>query len=99
MKVHAYELLEQAANTLKERGKDRDNGNERSMAKTVEVFNLLEGENLSEVQGWRFMQILKMVRQKGSGDKCFDSFVDDIGYAALKAEAAIKQIKKSQKHG
>lgn len=93
---HAYELLNDAAKTLKERGKHRDDGEERSMAKTVELFNKLEGSELTEVQGWRFMVLLKLVRQQNSVGKCEDSFIDAIGYAALMAEAALNKLNKEK---
>lgn len=89
---HAYELLETTSATLKERGKDRDNGEERSMAKTVELFNKLEGVELTETQGWRFMVLLKLVRQVNSNGKCEDSFIDAIGYTALMVESALKTL-------
>ena len=91
---HAYNLLTEAAETLRERGKNRDKGEERSMGKTVELFNKLEGTELSEVQGWRFMLLLKLVRQQNSIGRCKDSFIDAIGYAALMAEAAFNNKEK-----
>lgn len=89
----ATELLDKTFATLKERGKDRDNDEERSMAKTVELFNKLEETDLTETQGWRFMVLLKLVRQVNSKNKCEDSFIDTIGYSALLAEAAINNLK------
>lgn len=82
----AAEILRIAADIIEERGKQRDKPNgERSMARAVAAFNALRGHNLTEVDGWRFMEILKIAR----GDD-FDSFCDGAAYAALAGEAALE---------
>jgi hypothetical protein len=60
---------------------------ERSMGKAVAVFNALTGKSLSEVDGWQFMEVLKMVRSR-QGAFREDNFVDGAAYAALAGEAA-----------
>ncbi len=81
----ASTLCLRASELLAERGKQYDgSGKERSMASTVAAFNAVYGTNLTEQQGWHFMVILKMVRQRQGGH--IDSAEDMIAYAALAAE-------------
>lgn len=87
-KLSAADILRRAAELIEERGKQRDQENgERSMAKTVQAFNAIYGTRLTEVQGWHFMELLKMVRS-AYGDYVADDFDDKVAYAALAAEAA-----------
>jgi hypothetical protein len=60
---------------------------ERSIAKVVGIFNLFHGTELTETQGWHFMQIVKDVRFFTANGFHRDSAEDAIAYAALKAEA------------
>jgi hypothetical protein len=60
---------------------------ERSMGKTVEAFNSITGRDLTEAEGWLFMEILKNVRMFQAPGYHADSAEDCIAYAALKAEA------------
>jgi len=60
---------------------------ERSMKRAIEAFNALEGTNLSEVQGWRFMALLKHARAT-QGKFCIDDYEDAAAYWALAGEAA-----------
>lgn len=86
--MQADQILRKAADLIEERGKQRDQANgERSMAKTVAAFNAIYGTQLSEVQGWHFMELLKMVRS-AYGQYTADDFDDKVSYAALAAEAA-----------
>jgi len=81
----ASELCLKASELLAERGKQYDgSGKERSMASTVAAFNAVYGTNLTEQQGWHFMILLKMARQRAGGH--IDSAEDLIAYAALAAE-------------
>lgn len=94
----ATEVLRIAAETIVQRGAQRDSlaGDgvapaERSMAATVAAFNALENTTLTEAQGWRFMQILKLARAATSernGVFNPDDYVDGAGYAGLGSEAA-----------
>lgn len=86
--VSAPGVLLAAASHMKARAAtyDKPEG-ERSMAATVEVFNLFHGTNLTEAQGWHFMQILKDVRLFTRTGYHADSGEDGVAYAALKCEA------------
>jgi len=87
---YAQDYLEEARDTLVERGKDYDtvdNGGERSMGKAIDMFNICTGAELMESEGWLLLQILKDVRQWTKEDFHEDSALDCISYAALKAEA------------
>lgn len=84
----ATEFLMKASMIMDERGKQYDApGGERSMGKAVAVFNIITGQNLSEAEGWLFMQGLKDVRQWTNPAYHQDSAEDAVAYAALKAEA------------
>lgn len=80
------ETLRTAADVIEARGRLRDTGQERSMARTVAAFNALTGHTLTEVDGWAFMVILKLSREQSAHDP--DNWVDAAGYVALAAEAA-----------
>lgn len=84
-------VLYQAASTIQSRGEERDRADgERSMAATVAAFNALFGTKLTETQGWRFMELLKMSRAAG-GRYNYDDFLDGTAYAALAAECESKE--------
>lgn len=84
----AQTILRKAADLIEERGKQRDQANgEKSMLKTVQAFNAIYGTTLTEVQGWHFMELLKMTRST-YGVYVADDFEDKVAYAALAAEAA-----------
>lgn len=95
--LSADDILSAAARTIAARGVQRDSSagagqpQERSMAATVAAFNAIEGTQLSERQGWAFMQILKMVRGATTARNGLyndDDAVDGAAYAALGGEAA-----------
>lgn len=99
----ADNILRTAAATIMQRGAERDNANggERSMAATVAAFNAIEGTQLTERQGWAFMQTLKLVRAATSsrnGKLDMDSHMDGAAYAALCGEAASKEIVAHPQH-
>ena len=84
----ADSLLQRAAEIMAERGKQYDSAGqqkERSMGRIVAAFNALYGTQLTEQQGWHFMLLLKLARQKDKPHA--DSMEDAIAYAALAAEA------------
>lgn len=98
MPLPASEFLNRAAGHLLDRATTYDApSGERSMEKTVAMFNALIAdklrEPLSEVDGWHFMEILKMVRSH-QGDFKADNFEDGAAYAALAGEAASKKAEK-----
>lgn len=78
-------LLQTAAETIGNRAAIRDTDTERSMARTVNIFNAMTGLTLTERQGWEFMISLKLARgqQGGFND---DDYIDLAGYTALLAE-------------
>ena len=67
---------------------DRPTG-ERSMERTVKVFAALTDIQLTEEQGWIFMEALKQVRSLQGKFKA-DNYEDLAGYAALRGEAAAR---------
>lgn len=89
----ASDYLKDGADLLSERGKQYDkSGRERSMEKIVRIFNDMTGQDLTTVQGWYFMQVLKDVRFFQNPETVHeDSLLDKISYAALLAEEALKK--------
>lgn len=93
----ANDLLEQAAKHMRDRAAtyDAKDGAERSMAKTVELFNILCGQAfiirgaMCESQGWLFMALLKMVRSETKDAAHRDSIEDLVAYASLYGEARL----------
>ncbi len=95
MDKYAYDFLKESSDILTERGVEYDtsndpSGGERSMGKTVNVFNIITGKDLTEAEGWLLVQLLKDVRQWTKQEFHEDSALDCISYAALKAEALHK---------
>lgn len=85
----AQGILLEVAEVLTNKGLERDKPTgERSMLSTVNAFNALTKNNLSEIDGWVFMLCLKLARANG-GSFCEDDYVDLVGYAALTAESAV----------
>ena len=91
-KAHAPDILNAAEVHMRDRAATYDApGGERSMEKTVGVFNLHHGTTITEAQGWHFMQILKDVRLFARKTFHQDSGEDGVAYAALKVEAKAKE--------
>lgn len=89
----ADNILEQARKEQANRAQFYDApAGERSMAKTVAAFNALHGTQLTEVQGWHFMTLLKLVRA-AQGQPHLDNYIDGANYFALAGEAAMKETK------
>jgi hypothetical protein len=63
---------------------------ERSIGKTVAMFNTLTEHGLTEEQGWLFMTCLKMVRAQ-AGRYRADSYEDGAAYFALAGESAAQE--------
>jgi hypothetical protein len=90
--MKAVDILTKAADLIHARAIQRDKPDgEKSMARTVAAFNAIYGTDLSEVQGWHFMELLKMVRS-AAGIYIADDYEDKVSYAALAAEAASPSI-------
>lgn len=88
----AADYLMQAVGTVKARESvyDTEEG-QRSMQKTVTMFNALTGHTLTEEQGWKFMMCLKLVRSE-HGEFKADDLVDAAGYSGLANEAQAKAV-------
>lgn len=84
----SVDILNQAIEAQRDRAATYDSpAGERSMGKTVTMFNILHGFDLTEEQGWQFMELLKMVRSS-QGDFKLDNYVDGSSYASLAGDAA-----------
>jgi len=92
MILSAQDILNGASEMMNNRANEYDSeGGERSMEKTVAIFNLRTGFNLKESDGWIFMEILKDVRQDSCPGFHLDSALDGVAYSALKNEALSKE--------
>jgi len=86
----AQEFLTAGINHLQARASTYDApAGERSMAKTVAMFNTYAGTEITEEQGWHFMEILKIVRAS-QGEFKADNYEDGAAYAALAGESAAR---------
>ena len=86
--MNATDILHAAAADIGHRAVLRDQpSGERSMARTVAAFNAMFNQTLTEEQGWRFMELLKMARSVG-GKFHADDYQDGVAYGALAGEAA-----------
>lgn len=84
-------ILEKGIKHERDRAATRDAPDgERSMRKTVQMFNILYGLDLSEEQGWAFMVLLKQARGS-QGQFNVDDYEDMAAYAALQGEAGYKE--------
>lgn len=84
-------ILQAAADAIGDRAASRDcPGGERSMSRCVRAFNAITGHQLSEVEGWHFMELLKLARST-AGAYQPDDHVDRAAYAGLAGEAAARE--------
>lgn len=91
--VSAIAILSSARSHMEERAATYDSPEgERSMKDTVDIFNRFHRTEITEAQGWHFMQILKDVRFFRAKEYHADSAEDCAAYAGLKAEAKAKEI-------
>ena len=89
--ITAASMLTAALGHMEDRAKTYDApGGERSMGKTVAAFNVITGLELTEEQGWLFMEILKQVRSQ-QGNYRADNYEDMVAYAALRGECAARE--------
>lgn len=89
--TQAHTLLLEAAAAIGARAALRDcPSGERSMARTVAAFNALFGTQLTETQGWHFMEVLKLARASAGGHH-LDDHTDRAAYAALAGESAERE--------
>ena len=92
--TRAHDHIQDRASTYDSDGGGVASSGERSMARTVATFNAFHGTELTEAQGWHFMQILKDVRLFTSYGYHADSAEDCAAYAALKAESLSEEHEK-----
>jgi len=91
IRTKASSILATAAQHMEERAATYDQqGGERSIHKTVMMFNTLTGAGLTDEQGWLFMACLKMVRAQ-QGRYRADSYEDGAAYFALAGESAAQE--------
>jgi hypothetical protein len=89
--VTAADILHTAAQHMQDRAATYDQPQgERSISKTVAMFNTLTEHGLTEEQGWLFMTCLKMVRAQ-AGRYRADSYEDGAAYFALAGESAAQE--------
>lgn len=72
---------------MEDRATTYDAEGERSMSKTVTMFNTLTENEITEEQGWLFMALLKTVRAQQGNFKS-DNYEDGAAYFGLAGEAA-----------
>lgn len=86
--MKAHDVLDMSAKHMRDRASTYDNNHgERSMEKTVAMFNLLGECNMTAEEGWLFMALLKMVRSQ-QGEFKSDNYEDGAAYFALACEQA-----------
>lgn len=86
--MQANEFLKSGLAHMEDRAKTYDAKNgERSAGKTVAMFNELTGHNLTNVDFWRLMCCLKLVRGSQGAFRA-DNYEDLAAYAGLAGEEA-----------
>lgn len=85
-RVKAQDVLTKGLNGLTEHEADRDSGDERSITKAVQMFNVLYDKDLTDEQGWMFMTMVKQSRSIRGYNP--DNYVDGAAFFALSGEAA-----------
>lgn len=76
--------------TARARAYDEPNG-EPSMKKVVGAFNIITGHQLTEEQGWLFMEVLKQVRSQQKNEYHIDNYMDVAACAAKRAVCGLKE--------
>ena len=82
----AEAILYAAAKAIADRSSTRDNGDEKSMKRTVGFFNMLADTGLTEREGWLFLACVKLCRSQ-QGDFHVDDYIDAASYIALAGES------------
>ena len=89
--MQAHDFLGNALQHMQDRATIYDaEGGERSIERTVQLFNILTGVEITPEEGWLFMVCLKLVRSQQGGFRA-DSYEDGAAYFALAGEAAHKR--------
>ena len=96
--LSADQILMSGIKEMFDRSKTYDSpGGERSMGKTVAMYNSMIGsQEMTIARGWKFMALLKLVRSE-QGDFRLDSFIDGSAYVALAGES--EAIENAMKDG
>lgn len=91
--MKASDIMVKAAAHMAARASTYDSPDgERSMGRAIGALNSVLGRvALSESEGWLFMQLLKDVRDRTTPTPHADSLEDCVAYAALKAEARLRE--------
>lgn len=90
--MQADEILEAGWQALHDRATSRDQPQgERSMSRCVRIFNAATDLELTESQGWLFMECLKTARSLQGGFSA-DDYVDGAAYTALRGECEGRAI-------
>lgn len=89
-RINPADVLRAGAQHMEDRAATYDKpAGERSMGATVDAFNAITGNQVTEEQGWMFMALLKMVRSQ-QGQFKLDNYEDGAAYFALAAESGAK---------
>jgi hypothetical protein len=90
--IQAPEIASQVASTMNQRAQQRGEQQERSMFKCVAMFNAMKGKaTLTEHDGWRFMEFLKIARSEIGSKFVLDDYIDGGAYCFLAGECRSQQ--------
>ena len=90
--ISALNILDNAKAHMEERASEYDKPEgERSVPAIVAAFNAITGHNMTEAEGWLFLQLLKQVRLFSASGFHQDSAEDNVAYGALLAEAKARE--------
>jgi hypothetical protein len=90
--VRSVDVLQRAVQLQEQRSKEYGSPDgERSMPAVVQAFNAITGQDLSESEGWAFLQVLKQVRLFSAPGYHADSAEDNVSYGALLAESKARE--------
>ena len=88
-KTEPHFFLNAAIDNISAKAALRDLKSERSMLKTINMFNSMTGRDaMSEREGWLFMVLLKIARAQNGERFHEDDYVDAAAYVALAGECA-----------
>ncbi len=87
----ANKILEEALLTISNRAEERDQKEERSMKKCVDLVNAATGKDLTEKDGWVFMICLKLARSYSGEKENLDDYIDGASYFALAGESVAEK--------
>lgn len=88
----ATELLTDAADAIADRARYRDENYKSSVAKAVEIFNVITNRDMTEREGNLFMLCIKIGRSQ-QGEFHVDDYTDAAAYAAMAGESHARQVR------